>query len=79
MDLLLGLPTATDIVAPILRGNGAQWTTANSTQRLRLLTSVWQLGLSEEDQHQIFYANARRILNLKDPAPAPAREMAPAK
>ncbi|HEX3970291.1 MAG TPA: amidohydrolase family protein [Stellaceae bacterium] len=41
-----------------------------------------EMNLSEEDQHKIFYANARRILNLKDPAPAnpvTAREMAPAK
>jgi aminocarboxymuconate-semialdehyde decarboxylase len=41
-----------------------------------------EMKLSDEDQHKIFYANARRILNLKDPAPAKAetvREMAPAK
>jgi aminocarboxymuconate-semialdehyde decarboxylase len=40
-----------------------------------------EMKLSEEDQHKIFYANAKRILNLKDPAPAkaPVREMAPAK
>jgi aminocarboxymuconate-semialdehyde decarboxylase len=42
-----------------------------------------EMKLSEEDQHKIFYANAKRILNLKDPAPAKtaalAREMAPAK
>jgi hypothetical protein len=42
-----------------------------------------ELGLSQEDQHKIFYANARRILNLKDPAPAASaklvREAAPAK
>ena len=42
-----------------------------------------ELGLSQEDQHKIFYANARRNLNLKDPAPAQTettiREVAPAK
>ena len=40
-----------------------------------------EMKLSEEDQHKIFYANAKRILNLKDPVPAkaPVREMAPAK
>jgi aminocarboxymuconate-semialdehyde decarboxylase len=42
-----------------------------------------EMKLSDEDQHKIFYSNARRILNLKDPAPAkpaaPVREMAPAK
>src|SRR5262249_49847789 len=40
------------------------------------------IGLSEEDQHKVFYSNARRVLGLKDPAPAKAetvREMAPAK
>jgi hypothetical protein len=40
------------------------------------------MKLSEEDQHKIFYSNAKRILGLKDPAStakAPAREMAPAK
>jgi len=39
------------------------------------------MKLSEEDQHKIFYANAKRILGLKDPASVktPAREMAPAK
>jgi aminocarboxymuconate-semialdehyde decarboxylase len=41
-----------------------------------------EMKLSEEDQHKIFYSNAKRILGLKDPAStakAPAREMAPAK
>jgi aminocarboxymuconate-semialdehyde decarboxylase len=42
-----------------------------------------EMKLSEEDQHKIFYANAKRILDLKDPASAKtaasAREMAPAK
>jgi len=42
-----------------------------------------EIGLSAEDQQKIFYSNARRILNLKDPvAPklAPAtRETVPAK
>ena len=42
-----------------------------------------EIGLSPEDQHRIFYSNARRILNLKDPVapqrqPA-AREPVPAK
>jgi aminocarboxymuconate-semialdehyde decarboxylase len=42
-----------------------------------------EIGLSSEDQHKIFYGNARRILNLKDPV-APqhrqaAREPVPAK
>jgi aminocarboxymuconate-semialdehyde decarboxylase len=40
------------------------------------------IGLSEADQHKVFYANARRILNLKDPAAAQPgtkiREAAPA-
>jgi len=26
--------------------------------------------LSDADKHKLFYANARRILNLRDPAPA---------
>ncbi len=26
-----------------------------------------QIGLSDEDRHKIFYANARRVLNLRDP------------
>ena len=40
------------------------------------------IGLSQADQAKILYGNARRILNLKDPAPArpaPAREIAAAK
>ena len=42
---------------------------------LKLLESV---KLSEADKHKLFYDNARRILGLKDPAPAkaPAREPA---
>ncbi|MDP6172718.1 MAG: amidohydrolase family protein [Rhodospirillales bacterium] len=36
-----------------------------------------QIGLSKEDQEKIFYSNARRILNLKDPAQAqPSKEAA---
>ena len=40
-----------------------------------------EIGLSDADRQKIFYDNARRILNLRDPAPAkPAlREAAPAK
>ena len=40
-----------------------------------------EIGLSEADTRKIMYDNARRILNLKDPAPAKAaaRELAPAK
>jgi aminocarboxymuconate-semialdehyde decarboxylase len=41
-----------------------------------------KIGLSPEDQHKVFYSNARHILNLKDPAPAKTervREVAPAK
>jgi aminocarboxymuconate-semialdehyde decarboxylase len=35
------------------------------------------IGLSAEDQHKIFYSNARRILGLKDPVETkPARETA---
>ena len=33
------------------------------------------IGLSEADQHKIFYSNARRILNLKDPVAAPAAKV----
>jgi aminocarboxymuconate-semialdehyde decarboxylase len=39
------------------------------------------IGLGDADTRKIMYDNARRILNLKDPAPAKAatREMVPAK
>jgi aminocarboxymuconate-semialdehyde decarboxylase len=42
---------------------------------LKLLENV---TLSDADKHKLFYSNARRILGLKDPAPAkqPAREPA---
>jgi aminocarboxymuconate-semialdehyde decarboxylase len=33
-----------------------------------------EIGLSAADQRKILYDNARRILNLRDPAPAKARE-----
>jgi aminocarboxymuconate-semialdehyde decarboxylase len=38
-----------------------------------------EIELSDADKHKLFYANARRILNLRDPAPPkaqPAREAA---
>jgi aminocarboxymuconate-semialdehyde decarboxylase len=34
---------------------------------LKLLENV---ELTETDKHKLFYSNARRILGLKDPAPA---------
>jgi aminocarboxymuconate-semialdehyde decarboxylase len=39
------------------------------SETLRLLD---ELDLSDEQKHKLFYANARRILGLKDPAQAPA-------
>jgi aminocarboxymuconate-semialdehyde decarboxylase len=35
-----------------------------------------EIGLPEADRKKILYDNARRILNLRDPAPAKAREVA---
>ena len=35
-----------------------------------------KIGLSQVDQEKVFAGNARRILNLKDPVPAKAREAA---
>jgi aminocarboxymuconate-semialdehyde decarboxylase len=32
-----------------------------------------EIGLSKESQEKLFYGNARRILGLRDPAPANAR------
>ena len=43
------------------------------------LKLLGEIELSDADKHKLFYANARRILNLRDPAPAkgkPAREPA---
>src|SRR5215467_4392400 len=42
------------------------------------LKLLGEIGLSDADKHKLFYANARRILNLRDPAPKaqPARESA---
>jgi len=43
------------------------------------LRLIDEIELSDADKHKLFYANARRILGLKDPAPAkaaPAREPA---
>jgi aminocarboxymuconate-semialdehyde decarboxylase len=37
-----------------------------------------ELGLSAADQQKLFYNNARRILGLRDPVPAPAPARAPA-
>ena len=38
-----------------------------------------ELNLSDADKQKIFYDNARRILNLRDPQPVAAQEMAFAK
>jgi hypothetical protein len=35
-----------------------------------------ELNLSKENQEKLFYRNARRILGLRDPAPAKARPAA---
>ena len=32
-----------------------------------------EIELSNADKHKLFYANARRILNLRDPAPTKAQ------
>ncbi len=43
------------------------------------LRLIDEIGLSDADRHKLFYANARRILGLRDPAPQtdqPARETA---
>jgi aminocarboxymuconate-semialdehyde decarboxylase len=43
------------------------------------LKLLGEIELSDVDKHKLFYANARRILNLRDPAPPktqPAREAA---
>src|SRR5215813_4505665 len=42
------------------------------------LKLLGEIELSDADKHKLFYANARRILNLRDPAPKaqPAREPA---
>jgi len=43
------------------------------------LKLLGEIELSDADKHKLFYANARRILNLRDPAPPkaqPAREAA---
>jgi aminocarboxymuconate-semialdehyde decarboxylase len=42
------------------------------------LKLLGEIGLSKADQEKLFYTNARRILGLRDPAPAkePARETA---
>jgi aminocarboxymuconate-semialdehyde decarboxylase len=44
------------------------------------LKLIDELELSQADREKLFYANARRILNLKDPVAvgAPAREAVPA-
>jgi hypothetical protein len=36
------------------------------------------VSLSEADKHKLFYANARRILGLKDPTPAKTAKKEPA-
>ncbi len=41
------------------------------------LALIDEIGLSDADKEKLFYSNARRILGLKDPKPAP-REMAEA-
>ena len=35
-----------------------------------------EIELSDADKHKLFYANARRILGLRDPAPTKQREAA---
>jgi len=35
-----------------------------------------EIGLSKDDQEKLFYRNARRILGLRDPAPAKSRPLA---
>jgi aminocarboxymuconate-semialdehyde decarboxylase len=42
------------------------------------LKLIDELGLSAADQQKLFYNNARRILGLRDPVPAPAPARAPA-
>jgi aminocarboxymuconate-semialdehyde decarboxylase len=45
------------------------------------LRLIDEIPLSEADRHKLFYSNARRILNLRDPAPAKTagpREAVPA-
>jgi aminocarboxymuconate-semialdehyde decarboxylase len=40
------------------------------------LKLLFELKLSQEDQQKLFYSNARRILGLREPAPAGARQAA---
>jgi aminocarboxymuconate-semialdehyde decarboxylase len=40
------------------------------------LKLIEEINLSDEDKQKLFYDNARRILNLRDPAPAKTPEMA---
>jgi aminocarboxymuconate-semialdehyde decarboxylase len=40
------------------------------------LKLIDEIELSDADKHKLFYANARRILNLRDPQPVKA-ERAP--
>jgi aminocarboxymuconate-semialdehyde decarboxylase len=42
------------------------------------LELIDEIGLSKADQQKLFYDNARRILNLRDPAPANAAKKEPA-
>jgi aminocarboxymuconate-semialdehyde decarboxylase len=41
------------------------------------LKLIDELKLSQEDQQKLFYSNARRILGLRDPAPARRAEREP--
>jgi aminocarboxymuconate-semialdehyde decarboxylase len=41
------------------------------------LKLIDELKLSQEDQEKLFYSNARRILGLRDPAPARRTEREP--
>ena len=43
------------------------------------LKLIEEIDLSDADKQKLFYDNARRILNLRDPVPAKATEMAFAK
>jgi aminocarboxymuconate-semialdehyde decarboxylase len=43
------------------------------------LKLIEEIDLTDADKQKLFYDNARRILNLRDPAPAKAPELAFAK
>ena len=41
------------------------------------LALIDEIGLSDSDKEKLFYGNARRILNLRDPVAREAREVVP--